>query len=113
MIKKLFFISLLTFCEASYAQDPQFTQFYAAPLYLNPAFTGANVCSRVSTSYRNQWPSIPGAFVTYCASIDQSVPNFNSGVGLLFTNDKAGSGSLRSSSLSLLYAYEMQLSKEW
>ena len=26
-----------------YAQDAQYTQFYAAPLYLNPAFSGAKV----------------------------------------------------------------------
>lgn len=25
-----------------HAQDPQFSQFYAAPLYINPAFTGAS-----------------------------------------------------------------------
>lgn len=94
------------------AQDPQFTQFYASSLYLNPAFAGANVCSRLSTNYRHQWPGIPGAFVTYSAAFDQSAPAFNSGFGLLFMNDKAGSGSLRSTSINLLYSYEIQLTKK-
>ncbi|MCB0410690.1 MAG: type IX secretion system membrane protein PorP/SprF, partial [Flavobacteriales bacterium] len=29
------------------AQDPQFTQFYANPLYLNPAFAGTARCPRI------------------------------------------------------------------
>jgi hypothetical protein len=31
----------------TFAQDPQFTQFYANPLYLNPAFAGTARCPRV------------------------------------------------------------------
>ncbi|MCF8379375.1 MAG: type IX secretion system membrane protein PorP/SprF [Bacteroidales bacterium] len=41
-------------------QDPQFTQFYANKLYLAPSFAGAVQMDRVSSSYRNQWPSLPG-----------------------------------------------------
>ncbi|TNE76120.1 MAG: type IX secretion system membrane protein PorP/SprF, partial [Bacteroidetes bacterium] len=29
-----------------FAQDPQFTQFYANPIYLNPAFAGSHGCPR-------------------------------------------------------------------
>lgn len=107
-----FLLLLLTTAVELRAQDPQFTQFYASPMYLNPAFAGANVCSRLSTNYRNQWSGIPGSFVTYSAAFDQSAPSFNSGFGLLFMNDKAGSGNLRSTSVNLLYSYEMQLTKK-
>ncbi|MFM8742085.1 MAG: type IX secretion system membrane protein PorP/SprF, partial [Cytophagales bacterium] len=34
------------------AQDPQFSQFYAAPLYLNPAFAGSTNQNRVGINYR-------------------------------------------------------------
>jgi hypothetical protein len=29
----------------AYAQDPEFTQFYAAPIYTNPAMAGSAVCN--------------------------------------------------------------------
>lgn len=91
----------------------QFTQFYATPTYLNPAFTGANACSRLSTNYRDQWPSIPGKFVSYVLSYDHYVPSLNSGIGILLTNDKAGSGELRTTSYNLLYAYQLQFNRRW
>ncbi|WP_343789462.1 type IX secretion system membrane protein PorP/SprF, partial [Wandonia haliotis] len=50
------------------AQDPIFTQFYANPLYLNPALAGTHGCPRFALNYRNQWPAISGNFVTYSAS---------------------------------------------
>ena len=100
------------FCSAySYSQHYQFSQFYSAPTYLNPAFTGANVCSRLSMTYRDQWPSIPGTFVSYQVSFDHSLQSVNSGIGLLFFTDKAGSGSLKTTQASLLYAYEYQIAR--
>ena len=49
---------------SAWAQDPQFTQFYANPLYLNPAFAGTVRCPRAVLNYRNQWPALTGTFVT-------------------------------------------------
>lgn len=40
-MKKLLFTVLCLFIVAEVeAQDPQFSQFYANPIYLNPAFAG-------------------------------------------------------------------------
>lgn len=52
------------------AQDLQFTQFYANPLYLNPAFAGSVRCPRICMNYRNQWPNLSGTYVSYSASYD-------------------------------------------
>ena len=51
----------------AHAQDPQFTQFYAMPTYVSPAFAGTGLQSRFGLAWRDQWPSIPGAFVSYNA----------------------------------------------
>src|ERR1700744_5202325 len=53
------------------AQDIHFTQFNAAPLIINPAFTGNfDGQYRVAAIYRNQWQSVTVPYVTYGASID-------------------------------------------
>jgi len=49
------------------AQDQQFTQFYAVPTAMNPAFAGANLQSRFAMQYRNQWLGIPKGYRSYVA----------------------------------------------
>lgn len=92
-------------------QDMHFTQFYASPLYLNPAFTGANVCSRVSLVYRNQWPGINKTYQSYLLSMDHYLEKQNLGVGLQFGVDDAGSGGLRTTIINPSLAYEAKINK--
>jgi type IX secretion system PorP/SprF family membrane protein len=98
-------LSLMTLKTAK-AQDPEFTQFYANPLYLNPAFAGSNICPRVCINYRNQWPAIQGTYITTSASFDRFVYKIKSGIGLLVTNDKAGKGTLNTTNISGIYSYQ-------
>ena len=95
------------------AQDPQFSQFYAAPLYIAPSFAGGTDGSRVVMSYRNQWPSIPGAFVTYAFSFDHYFHNYRSGAGILISRDQAGTGNLANNTATLMYSYNFQLDHRW
>ncbi len=91
------------------AQDPQFSQFYAAPLYLNPAFAGSTGQARAGINYRNQWPAIDANFTTMSAYFDYFIEDKNSGVGVLLTRDMEGLAGLRSMMLGLQYSYELQL----
>ena len=93
------------------AQDPEFTQFYANPLYLNPAFAGTHRCPRVTLNYRNQWPALSGTFVTQSASYDQHVDGLYGGLGLLVTSDQAGKGTLTTNRFSGLYSYQLKISR--
>lgn len=93
------------------AQDPHFTQFYSAPTYLSPAFAGTTVQSRFAFQFRDQWPAIPGAFVSYNLAYDQYLSSVNSGIGIIATQDQAGSGALRYTSVGLQYAYEIRLKR--
>ena len=112
-IKQLFltFFVLLSVGITAYSQDPHFTQFYANPIYLNPAFAGTSVCPRLIMNYRNQWPAIPGNFVTYSASFDQHVDNISGGVGLQITSDRAGEGTLTTNTISGMYSYRLEVSR--
>ena len=75
------------------AQDPAFSQFYSNPLYLNPAFAGANNggCPTATLNYRDQWPGIGRTYVTYSASYDQHVDALGGGLGVIVAQDKSGS----------------------
>jgi type IX secretion system PorP/SprF family membrane protein len=94
------------------AQDQQYTQFYAAPMALNPAFAGTSSQSRVAMTYRNQWPALPKAFVSYNFSFDHFVPDIKSGFGLNVSHDRAGTGALTFTSVALQYAYEINITRK-
>ncbi len=87
------------------AQDPEFTQFYANPLYLNPAFAGTAKGIRFAMNYRNQWPSLPQSFVTYAASYDQHFDEISGGIGVQLLYDKAGDGDLSTTMGNFMYSY--------
>lgn len=100
-----------TIIEEAKAQDPAFSQFYANPLYLNPALAGTQKCPRVSLNYRNQWPALSGNFVTTSASYDQYVDAISGGLGFYVLNDNAGQGTLNSFNINAIYSYQLTLSK--
>ncbi len=91
------------------AQDPQYSQYYAAPLYLNPAMAGGELTGRVGFNYRNQWPSIDAQFTTFSAYYDTYLPDYNSGIGIHVMQDTEGAAKLRSTSVSAIYSYELKL----
>ena len=95
------------------AQDPQFTQFYANPTYLNPAFAGTARCPRICMNYRNQWPNISGTYVTYAASYDQHVEAINGGIGINVMQDDQARGTLKSTSVNLMYSYLLPVNREF
>ncbi|HMO33595.1 MAG TPA: PorP/SprF family type IX secretion system membrane protein [Lacibacter sp.] len=98
------------------AQDPNFSQFFASPLTLNPALTGKfNGVVRVAGNYRNQWPTINSAFRTTTASVDAGIlqnriPEFDQfGVGMMGMYDMNGNGVMKNSYLSASLAYHKAL----
>jgi len=95
------------------AQDPQFTQFYANPIYLNPAFAGSNGCPRFSLNYRNQWPSLSGNYVTYSASYDQYFKNINGGIAVIGMHDRQGQGTISTTMLGLVYSYHLKVNRKF
>lgn len=94
------------------SQDPQFSQYYQAPLYLNPGFTGITPQQRVVLNHRIQWPSLPQAFQTSAVSYDIMVNELRSGFGVLLTTDRMGSSGWVTTTAGLLYSYKVRLSEK-
>lgn len=115
MTKRLLFILLgISVISSDFkAQDAQFTQFYANPLYLNPAFAGTARCARVCMNYRNQWPNLSGTYVTYSASYDQHFDFMSGGLGLLVLSDDQARGTLRTTQASVIYSYHAAINREF
>ena len=101
-------IMMVTALEVS-GQDPQFSQYYQSPLYLNPGFTGITPQQRATFNHRIQWPNLPQAFSTFAASYDIWVDELKSGFGILATTDKMGSAGWRTTTASLLYSYKVRI----
>lgn len=113
-MRKLYIFLFIVFSTTVLrAQDPQFSQYYSAPLYLNPAFTGTTQDHRFIANYRNQWPNAARGFVTYAFSYDYNMYHYNSGIGFLATVDQAGTAGMKSSQFNFLYSYKWNVSSKW
>jgi type IX secretion system PorP/SprF family membrane protein len=108
-------VSILTCTFLSFGilgQDLEFSQFYANPVYLNPAFAGTNGCPRFGLNYRNQWPSLKGSFVSYAAGYDQFFKGIQGGFGVLLVND-VQANTITTTSGSLIYSYHLKINRKW
>jgi type IX secretion system PorP/SprF family membrane protein len=112
-MKKLLIIFALLVSSTTFGQDPTFTQFYANPLYLNPALAGSYGCSRFASNYRNEWPNLSGNYITYSASWDNYFKNISGGVGILATHDQQGQGTIRTSMLGVIYSWHKNFTRKW
>lgn len=112
-MKRLLSLMLICFAVTVFGQDPEFSQYYAAPLYLNPAFTGTTNDHRFIANYRNQWPNIARGYVTTALSYDYNMYQYNSGVGFLVNMDQAGTAGMKSSQFNFLYSYRVVVADKW
>lgn len=100
-------------CGIVSAQDSEYSQFYANPLYLNPAFTGTNDNGRVAVNYRNQWPREGNTFVSYALSFDQYVKELRGGLGAQIHNDRELNGIVEKTDLSLFYSHHSKVNSRF
>jgi type IX secretion system PorP/SprF family membrane protein len=112
-------IFLLCVSVTAFSQDPHFSQFYASPLTLNPAFIGKfNGVLRLAGNYRNQWPTINRAYQTGTLSADfhifQNAIDYTDtwGVGLMGFTDKSADGALTYNYISAGTAFHKGLDED-
>ncbi|HTB07684.1 MAG TPA: PorP/SprF family type IX secretion system membrane protein [Bacteroidia bacterium] len=109
MKKVIYLLLLLAISSNLFAQDPAFSQNYANPLYLNPAFAGTSNNQRIGMNFRDQWPNIPGTIVTYNISYDRNIIDSSFGIGILANQDRAGQGTMITDNISLIESYQFHI----
>ena len=72
----------------SHAQDPQLSQFFNAPVYVNPALVGQTYLWKFSLNTRNQWPGTSGPYVSTALTAEHNAAFRSSGVGLQLLYDR-------------------------
>src|ERR1039458_2841416 len=107
----IFFLGMIT--GLSFAQDAQFSQFYAAPLYLNPAYAGADSSARMDFNFRNEFPEFGGQYTTYDLEYSQFVNALHGGFGVMAWKDIAGSGTYSTTNFSAIYSFQQHIYKEF
>lgn len=108
--------------DSTLAQDVGFTQFYASPLFINPAMAGSfNGSYRVGILYRDQYRSaLDRPFKTFTASGDvkfnlSSVKEKNPdlfALGIMFYSDRVGIFDLNTTSIAVSGAFHKSLNKK-
>lgn len=111
MRENLLYILLIFILSYGKAQNPQFSQFYSLPLFLNPAFTGQTYEHRAAADVRDQWPGVATTYKTVAASYDYNIVSASSGIGFIALQDRSGTPSLSTTLAMLSYAYHFRISK--
>jgi type IX secretion system PorP/SprF family membrane protein len=94
-----------------FSQDIQYSQYYANPIYLNPAFSGSTGLTRVGVNFRNQWPALDQTFVAYTAYFDHFEERINSGFGLIIQGAQESFTQTSLNEIGLVYSYRLKLSE--
>jgi len=112
-MRKLWIFILFFSIKLVNGQDVEFSQYYANPLYLNPAFAGSENYTRIALNYKSLLPSSYGNYTDYSASVDKYFDGVSGGLGFQIMNDKQSQGIINNLSFSLVYAYHANLSNNW
>ena len=94
-----------------HGQDPQLSQFYAAPQLISPAFAGVQGTSKINFNHRSQWPNLDAKYQYTSISGDISLGALSSGFGFYASSDKQFA-NLETTSFGLQYAYHINLNEE-
>ncbi|WP_296702966.1 type IX secretion system membrane protein PorP/SprF [Algoriphagus sp.] len=108
-MKRLFVFVLLFQIGKILAQDVQYSQFYANPLYLNPALTGSTGLTRLGVNFRNQWPALDESFIAYSVYADHFIEKYQSGIGISISGAKESYTETQTFEVGILYSYRLRL----
>lgn len=109
IVKGLILLACCGYQQTFAQQEYQFSQIHQFPLVLNPAYTGFEPDVNLNLIYRSQWIGLQGAPQSYVLTADLPIDYFNSGFGVLLSNDEIGVSRLTKA--SLLYSYKYRINQ--
>ncbi|MFN8437075.1 MAG: type IX secretion system membrane protein PorP/SprF [Cytophagales bacterium] len=115
----LMYVLFFIFTSNIKSQDIQFSQFYTANLYQNPAFAGSAHAHRFMIHSRMQWLGLNkygnngGKYFTYFASFDTYFKKQKSGLSFMLLRDEIGDKKINSTEFYAQYSYEVHLNKRF
>jgi len=87
------------------AQDSHYSQYFNAPLNVNPAMTGVmNGKLRAGINFRSQWQNVPDAYGVGGASFDMKYAGF--GIGAIVMNEGSANSAFNRFSFGVTGAYD-------
>jgi len=102
---------LVGLCRLQAQVDPHFTQYYAYPLWLNPALTAViDGDYRVGINYRQQLPGLYAPMITKGITADISLPK-NFGLGITLLNQSSSDAGYAYTTGYLSLSYQVHLSQ--
>lgn len=108
IICALIFVSIFIIEKSKAQIDPHFSQYYANPIWLNPALTGViDGAYRVNVNAKQQWSNLNDGFTTVGASFD-AAPVKNMAFGGMVINQRAGGVSYNQLSALASAAYRIR-----
>lgn len=109
---RFIFITLIVFQITTdlCGQDIRFSQYYQAPIYLNPAFTGAAGAARVGFNFRQQGTQ-EASYRTTSAFGDYYFPDLYLSLGVLFVQDVDEYSGFKSTTIALPLSYDFSINK--
>jgi len=104
------------------AQDEHFSQFYALPMHMNPALSGAYEGTyRMTAIYRDQWSNnLSSPYKTFAAGGDtrfkmkfgKTRTDDHFGLGLFFVSDRVPEFQTNTTKVSTYFSYHKRLGKK-
>jgi type IX secretion system PorP/SprF family membrane protein len=93
-------------------QDVQFSQFYTAIQYQNPAFAGSSHDLRTTFHQRVQWPNLESRYTTSLFAIDYYLKKSGIGLGAMFIRDWQGVPTITTNDFKLQLSKQVRINEE-
>lgn len=109
MKSRILISAILLLCSmfrVSAQDEPQFSQYMAAPVLFNPAAAGLDQAWNSALLVRNQWVGLPGAPTTQAIATELPVYRIRSGISLRVMNDRAGQQNTTVANIG--YSYQLR-----